>query len=91
MSCIDIGVKHIADGWIDEIIYGLISLLHSFDPEAVVLGGVMKQQYIQQRLSVQLYPLLKPSSVSYTHLLQIIQIKSLCIGSEDIVSKCIKG
>ena len=60
-ACIDIGVKHIADGGIDEIIYGLISLLHSFDPEAVVLGGVMKQQYIPQRLSVQLYPLLKPS------------------------------
>jgi len=27
----------------------------------VLGGGVMKQQYIRQRLSVQLYPLLKPS------------------------------
>lgn len=49
-------VKIIVDDWIDEMIYGLTSLIHIFNPQAVILGGgVMKQPYILEQIRNKLY------------------------------------
>ena len=44
-------VKALVDGWIQEIVYGLASLVHLWDPSRVILcGGVMQQPYLIERL-----------------------------------------
>lgn len=40
-------IQHILDGWMDEIVHGLLSLIHIFNPSCIVLGGgIMAQPYI---------------------------------------------
>lgn len=44
-------IKRAVDAWIDEIVYGLVTLLHCFNPTAVVLGGgIMAQNYIVEEI-----------------------------------------
>ena len=47
--------KAIIDAWIDEIVFGLISLIHIFNPPCVILGGgIMEQDYVLHTLEASL-------------------------------------
>lgn len=44
-------VREIVNGWIDEIVYGLVSVIHIFNPACIILGGgVMAQPYILEEV-----------------------------------------
>lgn len=49
-------VRLVVDTWIDEIVYGLTTLVHIFNPPCIILGGgVMKQKYILDKINDILY------------------------------------
>lgn len=44
-------IKEAVDHWIDEITYGLVSLIHIFDPDKIALGGgIMAQPYVYEEV-----------------------------------------
>ncbi|MDO5405774.1 MAG: ROK family protein [Eubacteriales bacterium] len=54
-------VKAVIDGWVDEIVWGLVSLVHSFNPGCIVLGGgVMAQPYVLEQVRARLIPIVSP-------------------------------
>lgn len=58
----DPGVRHLVDNWIDEIILGLITIIHIFNPACIVLGGgIMAQPYIIESIQKKLYSKIMPS------------------------------
>lgn len=49
-------ITQLVDQWIHEIIYGLINLIHVFNPSHIILGGgIMQQEYIINKMK-QLLP-----------------------------------
>ena len=44
-------VQKAVDDWIDEIVYGLVTLIHIFNPSHILLGGgVMAQPYVTEEI-----------------------------------------
>jgi len=55
-------IKEIIDNWILEILYGLASLIHIFNPSYIILGGgVMEQTYVIESLQQQIKNYIMPS------------------------------
>jgi len=56
------GIKEVIDDWIQEILYGLVSLIHIFNPPLIVLGGgVMSQDYVIETLQQKINNYIMPS------------------------------
>lgn len=55
-------LQAIVAAWVAEVAYGLISLVHTFNPSLIVLGGgVMRQAVVVQAVRDRLYPRLMQS------------------------------
>lgn len=58
----DIQIRNLVDAWIHEIVLGLVSLVHIFNPSLIVLGGgIMEQTYVIDKVRKQLLEQLIPS------------------------------
>lgn len=68
-------VKDIIDLWIDEIVLGLQSLVHIFNPSCLILGGgILEQDYIIGEINNKLYKKVMPSYVQ-------IEVKKAMLGN----------
>lgn len=54
-------IKEIVDKWIEEIVIGLVSLVHIFNPKCIILGGgILEQPYIINEINNRLYSKIMP-------------------------------
>ena len=69
-------IHQIIDCWIQEIVYGLVSITHMLNPSCIILGGgIMEQPYIPARIE----ELLLPSVMSsFRH----VKIKKATLGNQ---------
>lgn len=62
-------IKAVVNKWIDEIMLGLTTLIHIFNPSCIVLGGgIMVQPYILEQIHVRI-PQMVMSSFSHVQIL----------------------
>lgn len=68
-------VREIINSWIDEIVYGLISVIHIFNPSCIVLGGgVMAQPYILDEVK-------KKTSVRIMSSFRGVELRQAALGN----------
>ncbi len=68
-------IKEIVSKWIDEIVLGLATLIHIFNPSSIVLGGgIMLQPYILEQIQARV-PQMVMSSFAH------VQISSAKLGN----------
>jgi len=58
-------VKEIVDNWIEEVLYGIASLVHVFNPSLVILGGgIMEDEHVINMLKEKIGNYIMPSFAS---------------------------
>lgn len=54
-------IRRVIDRWIDEVTYGLVTLIHIFNPSRIVLGGgIMAQPYVLEQVRARIYARVSP-------------------------------
>ena len=55
-------IRDAIDTWIDEIVWGLITLSHIFNPPCFILGGgILNESYVFEQISIKLHQRVIPS------------------------------
>ena len=85
-------IRAVIDQWIGEIVLGLISLVHVFNPSCIILGGgVMSQEYVLVQVKERLIPLVSPGFRNVAILPAKLGNKAGFLGAAYQASKLIKA
>lgn len=82
-------VRAVVDDWIQEILFGLTSLIHIFNPSCIVLGGgIMNEKYIIQKLQTSIYSNIMPSYANVVLKQAQLGNHAGLLGAAYLASRC---
>lgn len=85
-------VRRAVDLWIDEVVFGLVSLVHIFNPPCIVLGGgVMEQEYVLEQVREKLPPLVSPGFRGFRILRAGLGNRAGLTGAALLAQRRLKG
>lgn len=83
-------IKDIVDAWIDEIVYGLVTLVHIFNPNALILGGgIMSEPYISDQVNEKVHQKVMDSHNDFNIIRAELKNTAGLLGIADITYKSI--
>ena len=51
------------DNWIDEVVYGLVTLIHIFNPTDIILGGgILSRSYVINNIKMRVFKYVYPQA-----------------------------
>lgn len=85
-------IKSAIDEWVDEIVLGLTSVCHIFDPPAIILGGgVMKEKYLTEEIDRKLKKSVMPGYETVKVLPAVLGNKAGLMGAAENVLRNLKN
>ncbi|MBR5265736.1 MAG: ROK family protein [Clostridia bacterium] len=85
-------IKAEIDMWIDEVVHGLTTVCHIFDPEAIILGGgIMKEKYLTDEISRKLRKDVMPGYENVAVLPAALGNKAGLMGAAENVLRHLKN
>lgn len=84
-------IKEIVDAWIDEIVFGLVTLIHIFNPNALILGGgIMSEPYISDQVKEKVYKQVMKSYSDFEIVRAELKNTAGLLGAAHIAYKAIE-
>lgn len=85
-------IRNIVDEWINEIVYGLVTLIHIFNPTDIILGGgILAQSYVINKIKMlvfkHVYPQARQVRIRQAMLGNAAGITGAGVLAEELIGK----
>lgn len=85
-------VKNVVDNWIDEIVIGLVTLVHIFNPNALILGGgILAESYIENEINKRIGRRVMASYASFHVVKAELKNTAGLLGATYITAQAVMG
>jgi predicted NBD/HSP70 family sugar kinase len=82
-------IQKVIDHWIEEILFGITSLIHIFNPACIILGGgIMNEPYVIQKLQSSLPGSIMPSYENVVLKQAQLGNRAGLLGASFLASQC---